>query len=117
MPDSGFLLPLLLPGGVVATVLLQVALFTAGIDFGGDDRTIRDQLVELVLEPVVGILGQPGHLAIAHGHHLLLGPAEPGYTSRPPRHRGWQIQERHGPLGAVPIPKNSTKPPPRTPPN
>src|SRR5699024_1528392 len=81
MPDTGFLLPLFLTGGVVATVLLDVALFPAVVDLRGDDRTILVGLVELVLEPVVGILGDPCRLGIADGHHLLGGRTGLGYKS------------------------------------
>src|SRR6185437_5961940 len=73
LADAGLLLALFLACGVVATVLLEVALLASGVDLRGDDGAIRDQLVELVLEPVVGLLGQPGHLRV-HGHHSSSGP-------------------------------------------
>ena len=73
LPDPGLLLALLLAGGVVAAVLLEVALLASGVDLRGDDGAVRDQLVELVLEPVVGLLGQPGHLRV-HGHHSSSDP-------------------------------------------
>ncbi len=53
LADAGLLLALLFAGGVVAAVLAQVALFAAVIDFGGDDRTIGDQVIELGLESVM----------------------------------------------------------------
>ena len=58
--DARLLLALLLAGGVVAAVLPEVALLAAGVDLGGDDRAVGDQLVELGLQPVVRVLGQPG---------------------------------------------------------
>ena len=48
LADPGLLLGLLVAGGVVAAVLLEIALFAAGVDLGGDDRALRDELVELV---------------------------------------------------------------------
>jgi len=60
LPDPGLLLALFLSGGVVAAVLPEVPLFTPGVDLCGDDRPSGDQLVELRLQPVVGLLGQPG---------------------------------------------------------
>ena len=47
LADPGLLLALLLAGGVVAAVLLEVALLAAGVDLGSDDGTVRDQLVQL----------------------------------------------------------------------
>jgi hypothetical protein len=38
---------------MVAAVLAEVSLFAAVIDLRGDDRTIRDQLIELGLEPIM----------------------------------------------------------------
>ena len=89
LADAGLLLALLLARGVVAAVLLEVALLAAGVDLGGDDGAVRDQLVEFVLEPVVGLLGQPGHLRVRHRHHSssLSGPCDSRTRSpaaRPP---------------------------------
>src|SRR5690606_41692080 len=53
VPDAGFLLTLLLPSRVVTTVLAQVTLLAASVDLGSEHGTVRDQLVELGLEPVV----------------------------------------------------------------
>ena len=53
LADAGLLLALLLAGGVVSAVLAQVAFLAAVVDFRRDDRTIRDQLVELGLESVM----------------------------------------------------------------
>jgi hypothetical protein len=91
LADAGLLLALLLARGVVAAVLLEVALLAAGVDLGCNDRAVRDQLVEFLLEPIVGILGQPGRLGIRHGHHssslsgvhATHGPLRP--RPRPPR--------------------------------
>src|SRR5690606_40239938 len=69
LADAGLLLALLLARGVVAAVLLEVALFAAGVDLSCDNRAVGDQLVESLLEPVVGFLGQPGRLGVRHGHH------------------------------------------------
>ena len=59
LPDPGFLLRLLVARRVVAAVLLEVALFPAGVDLRRENRSLRDQRVQLRLEPVVGFLGQP----------------------------------------------------------
>ena len=53
LADAGFLLTLLVAGGVVPAVLAQVALFAAVVDLRGDDGTIRDLVVELGLESVM----------------------------------------------------------------
>src|SRR5690606_30798919 len=107
--DASFLLALFLTGGVVTTVLLEVAFLAAVVDPRGDDRTILDQLIELVLEPVVGILGQPGHLGVAHGHHLLLACRTWVYRTAV-THRAWfEIKERHGPSRTVPMVQATTK--------
>jgi hypothetical protein len=53
LADAGLLLALLVAGGVVPAVLAQVTLLAAIVDFRGDDRTIRDQLVEFGLESVM----------------------------------------------------------------
>ncbi|CFE43634.1 Uncharacterised protein [Mycobacterium tuberculosis] len=53
LANAGLLLALLLAGGVVSAVLAQVAFFAAVVDFGGDDRAIRNQLVELCFESVM----------------------------------------------------------------
>ena len=55
--DPALLLALLLAGGVVAAVLAEVTLLTAGVDLGGNGRPGCDQLVELGLQPVVSVLG------------------------------------------------------------
>jgi hypothetical protein len=51
---------------VITAVLAQVALLAPVVDLGGDDGTVRDQLIELGLESIMGILGQPGHLGVRH---------------------------------------------------
>src|SRR3954467_10760672 len=75
---------LLLVWGVVAAVLLEVALLAAGVDLGGDDGAVVDQLVQFTLEPVVGLLGEPGHLRLRHGHHSssLSGSLRPRTSAR-----------------------------------
>ena len=72
MPDPGFLLRLLVAGGVIAAVLLQVAFLAAGIDLRREDRAVSDEVVELLLEAVVGVLGQPSHDCAGHGNSSLL---------------------------------------------
>src|SRR5690606_30386224 len=68
VPDPRLLLALLLLGGMVAAVFPQVAFLPAGVDLRRDDRPVGDQLVELGLEAVVSLLGEPdGRLAIC-GH-------------------------------------------------
>ena len=62
LADAGLLLALLVLGRVVAAVLLEVALFAAGVDLRGHRRAAGHQLVELGLQPVVGFLGQPDAL-------------------------------------------------------
>jgi hypothetical protein len=54
---------------VVAAVLLEVTLLAAGVDLRSDDGAVVDELLQLGLQPVVGLLGQPGHRRIRHGHH------------------------------------------------
>ena len=44
-PDAGLLLALLLTRGVVAGVLLEVALLAPLVDLGGDDRTVGDRTI------------------------------------------------------------------------
>src|SRR5699024_8185387 len=66
LTDAGLLLSLLLAGRVVSAVLLEVALFAAFVDLRGDDGTIGDQTVQFRLEPVVGLLRQPGLLRVGH---------------------------------------------------
>ena len=66
--DAGLLLALLVLGGVVAAVLLEVALFARGLDALGDLLAAgRREVLELGGEAVVGILGEEGHGGIA-GH-------------------------------------------------
>ena len=58
--DPALLLALLLAGGVVAAVLLEIALFAPVVDLLGHGRAVVDQSLQLVRQPVVGVLGQPG---------------------------------------------------------
>src|SRR4029077_19805774 len=51
---------------VVAAVLAQVALLAAVVDLRSDDRSIGDQLIELGIQAVVCLLGQPGDLGVGH---------------------------------------------------
>ena len=65
----GLLLALLLLGGVVAAVLAQVALLAGLLDLAGDlGAAPTGEILELRLEPVVRLLGQPGDTAgLGHG--------------------------------------------------
>ena len=67
--DAGLFLALLLAGGVVATILLEVTLFAALIDLGGQDRAVLLQGEQLRVESVVGFLGEPGGLIVCHLRH------------------------------------------------
>jgi len=61
LADARLLLALLLLGGVVAAVLAKVTLLARGLDPGGQlVATFARHVVELGLEPVVRLLGQPG---------------------------------------------------------
>ena len=53
LADARLLLALLLAGGVVAAVLLEVALLAARADLGAIAVRLVDQVVELRLEAVV----------------------------------------------------------------
>ncbi len=69
LADAGLVLALLLAGRVVATVLLEVALFAGGLDLGDDVGATRaGELLELGLEAVVRLLGQVARLddGLAH---------------------------------------------------
>src|SRR5689334_16130160 len=57
LADTGFLLALLIAGRVVAAVLAEVALFAAVVDLRGDDRAVRDQLVEFGLQALECLFG------------------------------------------------------------
>ena len=78
LADPALVLALLLAGGVVAAVLLEVALVAGGADPGDDllpDRAL--EVLQLGVELVVGLLGQPdGALARSAGswvYSCLLG--------------------------------------------
>ena len=73
LADPGLALALLVLGGVVAAVLLEVA-FLAGCLDPADDLgpAVTGEVVQLVLEPVVGLLGQPGDAFAGLGHGGLL---------------------------------------------
>ena len=85
LTDAGLLLALLVLGGVVAAVLLEVALLAAGVDLRGHRRAAGHQLVELGLQPVVGFLGQPDALVL-----LVSGGGHVGVLLR----LGWPAPER-----------------------
>ena len=92
LADAGLLLALLVLGGVVAAVLLEVALFAAGVDLRGHRRAAGHQLVELGLQPVVGFLGQPDALVLlvsGGGHEGVL--LRLGWPS-PDGERRWSIR-------------------------
>jgi hypothetical protein len=60
LADAGLDLALLVLGGVVAAVLLQVALFASGLDLLRDVGARRAaELLELRRQAVVGLLRQP----------------------------------------------------------
>ena len=69
LADARLDLALLVFGGVVAAVLLEVALFAGGLDLLGDvGARGTAQLLELGAQPVVGLLGQPrGGGCVGHG--------------------------------------------------
>src|SRR5690606_5177457 len=86
LPDPGFLLALVLAGCLVRLVLPEVALLAAVADVLGDDGPVRDQLLQLLLEPVIGALRKPGRFGLAHGLHLSLvgrGSVAPGTGASP----------------------------------
>src|SRR5699024_12458904 len=67
-PDAGLLLALLLTRGVVAGVLLEVALLAPLVDLERDRGTIGDQRLLLRREALERFLGQPGDLrVVSHG--------------------------------------------------
>src|SRR5699024_1621259 len=66
LDDAVLHLALLFLGGVVAAVLLEVALLTGCLDLLRDlDAPITRQVVQLGLEPVMRLLGEPGDVVIA----------------------------------------------------
>ncbi len=68
--DSGLLLALLLLGGVVSAVLLQVALIPSRLDLLGDvDPALTGEVIQLGLEPVVRLLGKPGDSVVTSLGH------------------------------------------------
>ena len=67
LADPRLHLSLLVLGGVVAAVLLEVALGAGGGDARGDLGTaLAGEMEELGIEAVVGILGQPRLGRVAH---------------------------------------------------
>ncbi len=73
LADPGFLLTLLLAGGVVPAVLPEIALVARGGDLRGDLGATRTrQLVQLGLQLVVGLLGQPDDLLHVLRHRTSL---------------------------------------------
>src|SRR5699024_3829830 len=74
LTDARLLLPLLLAGGVVATVLAEVALLTGSSDPRGDLRaTLGRQVLQFGLELLVSVLGQPDRLGGVFSHRDSLG--------------------------------------------
>ena len=72
LADAGLLLALLVLGGVVAAVLLEVALFTRGLDPLGDLlATVRRELRELRREAVERLLREPGDGGVLRHGALL----------------------------------------------
>src|SRR5690606_11147651 len=83
LPDPGFLLALVLAGCLVRLVLPEVALLAAVADVLGDDGPVRDQLLQLLLGPVIGALRKPGRFGLAHGLHVsLVGRGKVGTGAR-----------------------------------
>ncbi len=82
LADATLHVPLLVLGGVVAGVLLEVALFAGDFDLVGDlDAATRRQIVEFRLELVVGGLRE---LRVGHG------PKDTEWLARPARSRTCQ---------------------------
>src|SRR5229473_1918849 len=77
LPDARLLLALLLLGRVVAAVLPQVALVSGGLDLLRDLHTRgAGQIVELRLESVMRLLGEPGDILARLGHGYSLPACE-----------------------------------------
>ena len=79
LADARLLLALLVFRGVVAAVLLEVALFTRGLDALGDLlATARRELLELGGESIEGLLGEPGDGGVLrHGALLRIDVDDP----------------------------------------
>jgi hypothetical protein len=75
LEDAALSLALLLLGGVVAAVFAQVAFVSGGLDFLGNlDAPCPREVVQLRLEPVIRLLGEPGDGVIAgFGHENSYG--------------------------------------------
>src|SRR5215467_10105800 len=70
LEDPALPLALLFLGGVVAAVLPQVALVPGGLDSLGDLRApFAREVVQLRLEPVIRLLGEPGDAVITGFGH------------------------------------------------
>src|SRR5690606_22248246 len=68
LPDARLVAPLVLFGGVVPAVLLEVALFAGQLDRFADLRPGHlSALGEFLGQPVVGVLCQPMDLLLGHG--------------------------------------------------
>ena len=73
LADAGFDLALLLLGGVVAAVLLEVALLAGSLDLLDDFRPARaGKVVQLCLQAVKSFLGKPSCSCAVGGRHGLL---------------------------------------------
>ena len=76
-------LALLVLGGVVAAVLLQVALVPGGLDLLRDLYTPGPrEVVQLRLQPVMGLLGEPGDVLACLGHGYSLPALRTGEVRR-----------------------------------
>jgi hypothetical protein len=57
---------------VVTAVFAEVTFFAGGLDLCGDlDSAIAREVIQLLLEPVVRLLGEPGDVGVAgfgHGY-------------------------------------------------
>src|SRR5699024_4423674 len=93
LPDPGLFLALLLTRGVVAGVLLEVALLAPLVDLERDRGTIGDQRLLLRREALERFLGQPGDLRVV-GHGALQSVC----GTRPHR---WRTQNTAPRKGAV----------------
>src|SRR5690606_13541383 len=71
LADAGLHLALLLLGGVVAAVLTKVPLETGGLDLVRNvGAAIAGEVGELLLEAVVGLLGQERRIGLGHLYSL-----------------------------------------------
>ncbi len=83
LADAALDLALLVLGGVVAAVLLQVAFVSSGFDLLRDLYTSgAGQVVKLRLQPVMCFLGEPGDILACLGHGYSLPAMRTGEVRR-----------------------------------